>query len=267
MSRQLLQVLAESLNQAVELSAFGWDWRVVLPETDSTQEVAWAHAAQCDAGSGGGVVVALRQTAGRGRLGRVWASPEGNVYLSVLSRRLEPPMRSPGWAPVAGLAVATVLAGLGVETRVKWPNDVWVGGRKVCGILSEARGPWRVTGIGINANTTVADLPEEVRATATTLRDETGGPVDTALLLRNLLLELGTRERAYLADECRVPVEEYRSRMLWLGDEVRVTLSGGDLVAVVEGIREDGALCVRTAKGALEAVLVGEVMHVRPAGA
>lgn len=267
MSDTLLHALSLALSSSTELLAFGWDWREVVSELDSTQEAAWAKASECDPGFRGGVIVALRQRAGRGRLGRVWVSPNGNLYISVVSRRAEPPARSPGWAPVAGLAVATVLTGLGVDARVKWPNDVWVSGRKVCGILTEARGPWRVTGIGINVNTTSRDLPEELQAVATTLRDETGSEIDTAGLLRDLLLELGRREQVFLASSCRVPVSEYQRLMCWVGETVRVQSTGGEVVATVEGIREDGALCVRTTQGALEAILVGEVLHVRPANA
>ncbi len=162
---------AEELRQFVAraqvLDSFGWTRRDLLGHTASTQADAWQQVATAGPDYTGGLVVALRQSAGRGRLGRTWDSPAGNLCFSVVSRRTEPPHCSPGWAPLEGLAVAVVLQRYGVPTLVKWPNDVLIHGKKVCGILSEARGNWRVTGIGVNVNSTHHDLPEELQSTAT----------------------------------------------------------------------------------------------------
>lgn len=256
--------LQAALDSAHSLTEAGWGRRLVLPETGSTQAEMWAALDRDPAGWENGVVVALRQTSGRGRLGRVWSSPEGNLCFSMAHKRVEPPCSSPCWSPLAGLAVVKVLRSLGVKAEVKWPNDVLVGGRKVCGVLTEARGSWRVTGIGVNVNSETSRMPEELRSTATSLLELLGRPLRLPEVLIALLTELARREKQFTALGYRVPVEEYAACMAYLGQQVRVLLPDGEAVATVQGIREDGALLVVNEQGALRGVLVGEVLHVRP---
>jgi BirA family biotin operon repressor/biotin-[acetyl-CoA-carboxylase] ligase len=143
----------------------------------------------------GAVAVAEEQTAGRGRLGRPWHAPAGTSIL--VSVNLRPPIevpRLPELSVVAGVAVAEAIAHeTGVEPEVRFPNDLLVGGRKVAGILAEARDDRVVLGIGINVNLTERELPPDVDTPATSLSIESGSPLDRARLLATLLERLETR--------------------------------------------------------------------------
>jgi BirA family biotin operon repressor/biotin-[acetyl-CoA-carboxylase] ligase len=149
-----------------------------------------------DEHSEGAVAVTEEQTEGRGRLGRRWHSPPGaSLLCSIL---LEPPVetaRLPELTLVAGRACAEAIAAVsGTAPEIKLPNDVLISGRKVAGILAEAREGRVVLGIGVNVNVTEADLPTAVDLPATSLLVETGGEIDRAALLVELLDRL---ERAY----------------------------------------------------------------------
>src|SRR5439155_23352590 len=147
-------------------------------ETDSTQHVA-RDLARAGAPEGT-IVIAERQTAGRGRLGRQWHSPTGlNLYCSIVLRPALPPGVVPQIALVAGTAAAAAIeAETGVRPAIKWPNDVLLGGRKIVGILVEMdseveRVHHVIAGIGVNLNAPRASFPHDLRAKASSLFAET----------------------------------------------------------------------------------------------
>jgi len=144
----------------------------------------------------GAVAVAEEQTEGRGRLGRKWEAPAGtSVLVSVLLLPAVDAARLPELSLVAGGAVTeAILEVTGIEPTIKFPNDVLIGGRKVAGILAESSDGRVVLGIGVNANQTREQLPEEAQTEPTSLRIEVGEPVNRAQLLAAILLQL---ERAY----------------------------------------------------------------------
>ena len=144
----------------------------------------------------GAVAVAEEQTEGRGRLGRRWVSaPRTSVLCSILLRPPVATPRLPELSLVAGRACAAAIAEVtGLAPAIKFPNDVLLRGRKVAGVLAEAKGDHVVLGIGINANAAADQLPSETSLPATSLRLETGRPVDRGALLAALLAHL---ERAY----------------------------------------------------------------------
>lgn len=230
-------------------------WRVeVLTSTASTNAVV---ADRARAGEPAGlVVVAESQTAGRGRLDRSWVSPpRAGLTLSVLVRPDLPAVRWP-WLPlVTGLAVADALREQAeVDAVLKWPNDVLVGGRKLCGVLAEVPEVGAaVLGIGLNVTTRAEELPHDG---ATSLQLAAATTTDRDTLLRAVLRAL-TRVLADV-DGSRAA---YRERCSTLGRRVRVELPG-DAVAegVAEAVDDDGRLVVDgTAYGA------GDVVHLRPA--
>jgi BirA family transcriptional regulator, biotin operon repressor / biotin---[acetyl-CoA-carboxylase] ligase len=216
--------------------------RLHLGETGSTNDRARALATA--GASHGTLVTAREQTAGRGRWGRTWVGPPGRALLmSLVLRELDPllPLR-------AGLAVADLA---GESARVKWPNDVWVGGRKVAGILVEARpqSGWAVLGIGVNVAVDVADLPEELQATAGTLGRR---PDELEDVLAELLRALERR----LAEPAAALLTALRERDALLGREV--SWDGGEGVGA--GIDDAGSLLVRLADGRAVALGSGEVL-------
>jgi BirA family biotin operon repressor/biotin-[acetyl-CoA-carboxylase] ligase len=199
--------------------------------TDSTNERAKQLAA---AGAPHGTLVtADEQTAGRGRQGRVWtAPPRSAVLMSVVLRELDE--RLPLTAAVA------VCDALPAEAAIKWPNDVWIGGRKVAGILVEGRPQdgWAVVGIGVNVTT--PDFPPELAETATSLR-LAGIQDDPESVLASVLRSL---DEWLGAPPARV-LDAWRERDALKGQRVR--WSGGEGVA--DGIDDSGALVVETPDG------------------
>jgi BirA family transcriptional regulator, biotin operon repressor / biotin---[acetyl-CoA-carboxylase] ligase len=215
--------------------------RLHLREIDSTsdraRELALAGAPH------GALVTAAGQTAGRGRQGRVWTTqPGAAVTMSVVLR--DPPPLLP---LVAAVAVAE---SCGEDSRIKWPNDVLVGGRKVAGILAEGRPHegWAVLGIGVNVAVDVSELPEELREKAGSLGR---APADVEPFLSSLL---GALERALAlgADEL---LGAWRARDALLDSEISWT--GG--TGVARGIDGEGRLVVELADGGRTALNAGEV--------
>lgn len=208
-----------------------------------------------EGGPDGRVVVADRQTAGRGRAGRRWESPGGvSIHVSLLLRGL-PSGRAPLVSLAGGVAVArAVEAVAGAEPELKWPNDVLVDGRKLCGILGELApgGGHLVCGIGVNVRQTADELPAGVEATS--LKLATARDVDRTELLVRILRELD------VLVEATDWLDEYRRRSGTIGREVRVELSDGVVTGVATEVRDDGALVV-----AGRPIVTGDVIHVRRA--
>jgi BirA family biotin operon repressor/biotin-[acetyl-CoA-carboxylase] ligase len=227
-------------------------------ELDSTNRYLVDEAR---AGAPAGLVaVADHQTAGRGRLGRVWVAPPGaSLLTSVLLRPALPPDRRHLLVTAAGLAMAeAVEATTGVVAGMKWPNDLLVGDRKLCGILAEAAGDALVVGLGVNVEW--ADVPPELTAVATACNLEGGRPTDRRTLLDAFL----GRYAARLAD-LDAARRDYEARLVTLGRRVRVEQAGHVLVGTARGIDDDGRLLVESGAGGVEAVAVGDVVHDRPA--
>jgi BirA family biotin operon repressor/biotin-[acetyl-CoA-carboxylase] ligase len=226
---------------------------------DSTQTVVGRLAA--DGAPEGTVVVARHQTAGRGSRGRHWwDAPGESLMFSALLRPPVPVARAPQLSLVAGVAVVDALrAGCDVDARIRWPNDVLIGGRKVCGVLPEAvshvdgRVSYVLLGIGINVGQRA--FPHELRETATSLLLATGVAHDHARLLSTTLAALDRRYGEWLRSgftELRV---EWRKRASMLGQRVRMR-DGGEGVAV--DVDDTGALLVDAGLGALTRVVSAE---------
>jgi BirA family biotin operon repressor/biotin-[acetyl-CoA-carboxylase] ligase len=215
--------------------------RVHLRRTDSTNDRARALAS---AGAPHGTLVtAAEQTAGRGRQGRTWSAPAGTALLMSLVLRDAPPL-----LPLAaGVAVAEVA---GEGALLKWPNDVLIGGRKVAGILVEARPAegWSVLGLGVNVAVDPGELPPAVRGSAGTLGR---APAEIEPLLAALL---GRLER-WLAEPAEAVLEAWRARDALLGREV--TWPGG--TGKGAGVDGEGRLVVTLAGGGTAAMHAGEV--------
>jgi BirA family biotin operon repressor/biotin-[acetyl-CoA-carboxylase] ligase len=257
-------------------------WREVRAVAETGSSNADLLAAAGAGAAEGTVLVAEAQTAGRGRLGRRWASPpRAGLTFSVLLRPDGVPPALLGWLPLlAGVAAAaSVRAVAALEATLKWPNDVLARDQKLGGILAERAGTAVVVGIGINVWQARADLPQDAAATSLALAAgpwgagpaaDGRGPGLRERLLGSLLDELG---RWYLAwrdqaspgdaDACGLR-QEYVRRCATLGREVTVTMPGTEPVTgTATGVDGAGRLEVRTAAG-LVAVTAGDVVHVRP---
>ena len=211
-----------------------------------------------DSAADGTAVVAAVQTAGRGRLGRSFLSQEGGLYLSVLLRPEAAPERLPTLTPVAAVAVCRAVETVcGVRGGIKWPNDVLLEGKKICGILVESvlggERPCVIVGIGVNANT--PSFPEELRPIAGSIAAVTGQRVDLRALAAELLREFDALYAAWLPDGGRSVIAEYRRLCLNVGREALVGARRG----LCLGVGDDYALIVRWEDGAEEALRFGEV--------
>ena len=234
----------------------------VLAETTSTNDVAARLGRE---GTPEGLVVfAERQTAGRGRLQRKWESAPGEgLYFSLL---LRPQWHLADWARLttwAGVAVARGLeaAAPGVQARIKWPNDVYLRGKKAVGILAEsAPGPngWAVVGIGVNVNQTA--FPVELRERATSLRLQTGeaASLDRHAVAAALLSQLDALYFTLETDFAAI-VAEAECRSVLIGGPVAVHAPAGTYEAFAEGLDPDGGLRVRLPDGTRRVISTGEV--------
>jgi BirA family biotin operon repressor/biotin-[acetyl-CoA-carboxylase] ligase len=233
-------------------------------EVDSTQRVARELAR--GGAPEGTVVIAERQSAGRGRLGRQWHSPPGvNLYCSIVLRPPLAPSAVPQIALVAGTAVAAAVAEeTGLRPGIKWPNDVLLDGRKVAGILTEMdsevdRVHHVIAGIGVNLNLPLAALPRDLRAKATSLRAVTGRRVDRARFTGGLLAALEARYGRFLSAGFPTVRAEWETFSCLTGTEVRIASAEGELAGCVLGLDADGALRLRQADGRVVRVIAGEV--------
>ena len=214
--------------------------------TDSTNERAKLLAA---AGAPHGTLVtADEQTAGRGRQGRQWVAPAGRALLMSLVLHVDER------TPLVPLAAAVAVCHAFPEANgIKWPNDVWVDGRKVAGILIEGRPQdgWAVLGIGLNVATEREEFPEELRDVATSLRASGSAVRDPRAALDELLPVLD----AWLAAPADAVLNEWRERDALRGK--RVSWAGGSGVAA--GVDEDGSLLVETDDAGVQSLHAGEV--------
>jgi BirA family biotin operon repressor/biotin-[acetyl-CoA-carboxylase] ligase len=246
---------------------------LVLQETTSTNAAA-LEAAQSGTPDGA-VVVADRQTAGRGRLARTWESPPGcNLYVSVVVRRLPGGDRL-GWLPlISATAAAAAIDRLsGARPSLKWPNDLMLGGKKLGGVLCESAGIGTeaacvVIGIGLNVNWPEAEMPAEIRSLATSLLAQAPEPVDRVSLLAEILLELESRIDRWRNGDVSLLAEEYRRLCGTIGQSVRVELAGQQSVeGLAVAIEPNGSLRVRVKEGSTVRdclVSSGDVVHLRP---
>lgn len=236
-----------------------------FPATSSTMDEVRARA---ERGAAEGLaVVADEQTAGRGRLGRAWVAPPGvNIYVSILLRPSLAVMKRLGM--VAPLAVADAVAAVGgPAVRFKWPNDVRVGERKLCGILIEGefagdRPAFAIIGIGLNVNLNT-DAHPEIADIATSIARETGRPVPRADALAALLNGL---ERYYEAEDGEALRRAWRDRLDTLGREVDVTFAGRTEHGIAEDVDGDGALILRRTDRSLITIPAGDVTLRPPRG-
>lgn len=214
----------------------------------------------------GTVVLAEEQSRGRGRLGRSFFSPKGmSLYASMLLRPAIPPSIAPQITLVAGLAVAeTVERHAGIRPGLKWPNDVWLSGRKVAGILTEMEAEsdrvlFVVCGPGVNLNVPESAFPEEIRGIATSILASTGRRVDRPAFAADLFLAFERAYDAFLRDGFAALRERWESYSMLAGREVRVEGSGEASEGIVLGIDESGALRLRTPRGVEVRVISGDV--------
>ena len=211
----------------------------------------------------GTLALAEFQSAGRGRLGRSWEVPEGtSVMMSILLRPKFEPQYAPTLTLVMGMAVAKAVKSLGFDVSIKWPNDVVVSHKKICGILTEmgvrdGKIDYAVIGVGINVN--IKEFPEEMADKATSLYLESGKEFDRSQI-PGLVMEAFEEYYEKFAATCDLSglKEEYESILANYNQPVRV-LAKEPYEGVARGITDGGELLVEKTDGTIVAVSAGEV--------
>lgn len=231
--------------------------RIELDSCESTSDVALVHAR---AGAAHGtVVIADAQTAGRGRLGRVWASPPGtNIYMSAIVRAPRPTAELAPMTLAIGIGVVDAVRAAGVAgAGLKWPNDVVVGKKKLAGILCEVAGDGCiVAGIGVNVNVRAHELPAELAERATSIADELGAPIDRAAFVDALLRELEPWIDRFIQGGVPTIAAAWEARM---AAHLRLRVERGGVTGVPVGLDRDGALKLRDDHGVIHRIHAGDV--------
>ncbi|HOJ51516.1 MAG TPA: biotin--[acetyl-CoA-carboxylase] ligase [Syntrophales bacterium] len=236
-----------------------------LPSTNTTAyELALAGAPE------GEVVMAEAQSRGRGRLERSWHSPPGkNLYVSLILRPSLPITTAPQLTLVAGIAVAEVIARhCPGRVQIKWPNDVQVGGRKISGILTEAKASaegveFIIVGIGINVNMEIHDFPKELQETATSFLIEAKKNFCRLHLLNELFLAWDKWYETFLRQGFEGIRDAFLAFSPMEGKRVRVTFRQEVWEGVVVEIDEQGALLVRDERGQIHRIMAGDIELVK----
>jgi BirA family biotin operon repressor/biotin-[acetyl-CoA-carboxylase] ligase len=236
----------------------------VFRETTSTNDVA-ARLARGRAADGT-VVFAEAQTKGRGRMGRTWLSPAGKgLWFTVLLRPNIPPQQATQLTVAAATALTRAITlQTGIVPEIKWPNDILIRGRKLCGILTELSADMDflkevLLGIGMDVNLETADFPPHLRKIATSLQIETGQPVNRAELAVVILRELDRDYELVKNGQFEEIAQQWRERCSTLDRQVAIRVGNRVIRGRAESLDDDGALLVRGAHGHLERIVGGDV--------
>ena len=231
-----------------------------FPEISSTMDEARELARR--GAPGGTIVLTEVQGRGRGRLTREWLSPKGGIYFTLIVR----PSINPAYAPrinlMGAIAVAATIRRLfGIDAELKWPNDVLLAGRKVCGILAEMDAEMDATnfvnvGIGINANASIRQFGD----CATSLKDVLGKKISRKEFFSTLLAEIEGRQPLLMQPDL---IDEWRKLSGTLNTDVRILSLGEEIVGLALDIDPSGALMIKEASGTLRKVVAGDCTHLR----
>ena len=235
----------------------------VYKEVSSTNTVA--RFLSLNDAKNGTVVISEKQTKAKGRSGKSWESPLGGVWLSIILNPNVDHSKIPLITLATGVAVAKTLENIGVEDpEIKWPNDIMINGKKVCGILTEAVAKFNtiesvIIGVGIDANLDVEQFPEDLQEGTTTLKEVLGREGNENSLIKTFLEEFEKISEQFIHEGYEDILKEWRKRSYSIGKIVEVREPFNTYYdAYVIGIGKEGALVVEKIDGTLEKVISGE---------
>jgi BirA family biotin operon repressor/biotin-[acetyl-CoA-carboxylase] ligase len=236
---------------------------IVFDTLDSTNGTAKDLAAA--GAEEGTVVLARRQQHGRGRFDRIWESPDGGMYLSLILRPQLSPDKISLLPLVAGLAVAKTVDSYGLHTTIKWPNDVLVNGKKIAGILLESEGNGQsiryvVVGIGMNINIDMMALSTDIRYRSTSILQEKGTTVEYLEVLKRFLTQFEQDYLHLLHYQYDSIIHEWKKRSDTLGKQVQVRTPIETIQGVAIDIDESGFLLLRTEQGTVRKIYSGDCL-------
>ena len=235
-------------------------------EVDSTNDVAKYLAEE--GAEEGTIVIAEIQNRGKGRRGKTWISPPGGVWMSIILRPDIPPFNAPQLTLVTGVAVAeTLKKECNLDVGIKWPNDILIGNKKVCGILTEVNASiekinYVIVGIGIDMNVDVPLFPPDLQKGATSLKNELDTEINGAILVQKFLLEFETIYNEFKAGKFPEILKEWRSLSKTIGNNVEVRTRGKTIRGEAVGINKEGILILELEDGSLRKIISGECLHI-----
>lgn len=237
----------------------------LIDKTTSTQEDARQLAEE--GAPEGTLVISEEQTGGRGRMGRKFHSPPGKgIWMSLVLRPTQPLHLTQQLTLLTGVAVCRAIQkSAGVQTDIKWPNDILFQGKKVCGILLESatedqRVRYCVAGIGISANLKETDFPEELRDVATSVRMAGGKTINRTELIQTIMAEMEILYELYNEQGFEPIASLWEALSGSVGREVRVHTSRDSFIGIATGLNKDGALLVRNPEDEIVPVYSGDIL-------
>lgn len=233
-------------------------------EIDSTNHKARELAPGCPDGT---LIIAERQSEGRGRMGKEWYSPHGGIWLSIILKPDISPEHIYRLTLVAGVSVAETLAGMGIAAQIKWPNDILINEKKVCGILTEVDAEmdavnFVIVGIGINANIELDMLPPLLGIHSTSLKNEVGSDINRVMLVQRLLERFEQDYRLFISGDFDSIIRRWKEHSATLNRQVRIVTRFRTIEGEAVGIDHDGALVVEREDGTLEREITGTCVHL-----
>lgn len=259
---------ADDIRACLNTRFMGRDRIICLAQTDSTNSQAKRLAAE--GAAEGTVVVAESQISGRGRRGRSWFSPAGqSIYASIILRPPMAPSQAPRITLMTAVAVARALQeATGLTAKIKWPNDILIADKKIAGILTEITTEmdavdYVVVGLGVNVNTTAADMPSDIRSIATSVRIESGSRFSRADLFCSLLHHFESSYDTLQRDGFKPIMAQWREMSDIIGRPVYVDVLDVRHSGIVEAVDDDGVLILKDDSGRLHRIFSGDVTRVR----
>jgi len=228
-------------------------------EVDSTNDTAKELALGSEEGT---VVIAEIQKKGRGSFGKSWFSPKGGIWLSIILKPQISPSQIPLLTFISGIAICRVIRKLRLNARIGWPNDVLIGNKKVCGILSEAglngKVNYVVVGIGINANVDIELFPEDLKSNATSLKQELGKEVSQEDITQKIFDEMEIVYNNFKKENITRTLKEWKKLSCTIKRKVEIRGATETIEGKALDIDKDGALIVKLKNGTIKKVIAGE---------
>jgi len=216
----------------------------------------------------GTVIIAESQTQGRGRTGHKWISPEGGIWLSIILKPDINPSHAPRLTILAGVSVAKTIQSYGIDAKIKWPNDILINYKKVCGILTEMEAEidvvkYCIVGIGIDANVDTELFPDEYRDSSTSLKKEFGHEIDKIEFIKRFLEQFDSDYIDFENGKFLQILDEWRRMSATIGEWVKITTHTGSIYGEVVGVNNDGTLILESEDGNLKKIVAGTLEHLK----
>lgn len=212
------------------------------------------------------IIVAEEQTKGKGRLGRNWTSPkQKGLWFSILLKPNISPSDAPKITQIGAAAISKTISDIDIKTEIKWPNDIIINSKKVCGILTEMSGElnkvnYIVIGIGINVNIDKNEIPNDIKEIATSLKIEKNNKIDRRILLANILNNFeNLYEELKNNGNINSSIDICRKDSSLIGKKVKVINGGKEKIGLALNINDEGQLLIEYEDGKIENIISGEI--------